>query len=207
MAPRYLIGDRDGAYGEVFIRRLRSMGIRDRPTSPHSPWQNGYAERLIGSRSASSQIKVPEGIFGHSRRQSTSFEKPAGCVRTQPSQKRCLRKKICKQPQKSCSFSRKSGGETMTVNPSDLLEAYRTSFSLFAIEFSLARRLMTVAQLPRLGGAFRNGLDNRVDVQAGFFAKCIPSANGSTRPAMQIWFTVLVSCPDPAVPNRLHILE
>jgi transposase InsO family protein len=33
----------------VFIRRLRSMGIRDRPTSPRSPWQNGYAERLIGS--------------------------------------------------------------------------------------------------------------------------------------------------------------
>jgi hypothetical protein len=37
------------AYGEVFIRRLRSIGIRDRPTSPRSPWQNGYAERLIGS--------------------------------------------------------------------------------------------------------------------------------------------------------------
>jgi NAD(P)-dependent dehydrogenase (short-subunit alcohol dehydrogenase family) len=34
--PRYLIRDRDGAYGEVFIRRLRSMGIRDRPTSPRS---------------------------------------------------------------------------------------------------------------------------------------------------------------------------
>jgi transposase InsO family protein len=48
-APRYLIRDRDGAYGEVVIRRLRSMGIRDRPTSPRSPWQNGYAERLIGS--------------------------------------------------------------------------------------------------------------------------------------------------------------
>src|SRR6202048_403127 len=48
-APRYLIRDRDGAYGEVFIRRLRSMGIRDRPTSPRFPWQNGYAERLIGS--------------------------------------------------------------------------------------------------------------------------------------------------------------
>ena len=44
-----LIRDRDGAYGEVFIRRLRSIGIRDRPTSPRSPWQNGYAERLIGS--------------------------------------------------------------------------------------------------------------------------------------------------------------
>jgi transposase InsO family protein len=48
-APRYLIRDRDRAYGEVFIRRLRSMGIRDRPTSPRSPWQNGFAERLIGS--------------------------------------------------------------------------------------------------------------------------------------------------------------
>ena len=48
-APRYLIRDLDGAYGEIFIRRLRSMGIRDRPTSPRSPWQNGYAERLIGS--------------------------------------------------------------------------------------------------------------------------------------------------------------
>ncbi len=47
--PRYLIRDRDGAYGEIFIQRLRSMGIRDRPTCPRSPWQNGYAERLIGS--------------------------------------------------------------------------------------------------------------------------------------------------------------
>ena len=48
-APQYLIRDRDRAYGEFLLRRLRSMGIRDRPTSPHSPWQNGYAERLIGS--------------------------------------------------------------------------------------------------------------------------------------------------------------
>jgi transposase InsO family protein len=48
-APRYLIRDRDGAYGEIFMRRVRSIGIRDRPTSPRSPWQNAYAERLIGS--------------------------------------------------------------------------------------------------------------------------------------------------------------
>src|SRR5882762_7837072 len=47
--PRYLIRDRDGAYGEIFIRRVRSIGIRDRPTSPRSPWQTAYAERLIGS--------------------------------------------------------------------------------------------------------------------------------------------------------------
>src|SRR5438094_8904034 len=48
-APRYIIRDRDCVYGGVFLRRLRAMGIRDRPIAPHSPWQNGCAERLIGS--------------------------------------------------------------------------------------------------------------------------------------------------------------
>jgi transposase InsO family protein len=48
-APRHLIRDRDRAYGEIFVRRVRSIGIRDRPTSFRSPWQNAYAERLIGS--------------------------------------------------------------------------------------------------------------------------------------------------------------
>jgi len=48
-SPRYLVRDRDRSYGEVFVRRVRAMGIRDRPISPRSPWQNGYAERLIGS--------------------------------------------------------------------------------------------------------------------------------------------------------------
>ena len=48
-APRYLIRDRDGAYGGTFIERLRAMGIRDHPVAPRSPWQNGYVERLIGS--------------------------------------------------------------------------------------------------------------------------------------------------------------
>jgi len=48
-APRYLIRDRDVTYGEIFVRRVRSLGIRDRPASPRSPWQNGFAERLIGS--------------------------------------------------------------------------------------------------------------------------------------------------------------
>jgi transposase InsO family protein len=33
----------------TFIRRLRAMGIRDRPTSLRAPWQNGHVERLIGS--------------------------------------------------------------------------------------------------------------------------------------------------------------
>jgi hypothetical protein len=48
-APSYLIRDRDRIYGSVVTRRLRAMGIRDKPTAPASPWQNGFVERLIGS--------------------------------------------------------------------------------------------------------------------------------------------------------------
>ena len=46
---KYILRDRDRAYSEPFTRRVRTMGIRDRPTAPQSPWQNAYAERLIGS--------------------------------------------------------------------------------------------------------------------------------------------------------------
>ena len=48
-APRYLVRDRDRAYGETYRRRIHAMGIRDHPVAPRSPWQNPYAERLIGS--------------------------------------------------------------------------------------------------------------------------------------------------------------
>src|ERR1700741_899853 len=48
-APRHMIRDRDRIYGAVVTRRLRAMGIRDKPIAPASPWQNGFAERLIGS--------------------------------------------------------------------------------------------------------------------------------------------------------------
>jgi transposase InsO family protein len=48
-APRYMIRDCDRIYGAVVTRRLRAMGIRDKPIAPASPWQNGFAERLIGS--------------------------------------------------------------------------------------------------------------------------------------------------------------
>jgi hypothetical protein len=44
-----MIRDRDRIYGAVVTRRLRAMGIRDKPIAPASPWQNGFAERLIGS--------------------------------------------------------------------------------------------------------------------------------------------------------------
>ena len=49
MPPQHLIRDRDRIYGAIGTRRLRAMGIRDRLTAPASPWQNGFAERLIGS--------------------------------------------------------------------------------------------------------------------------------------------------------------
>ena len=48
-APKYLLRDRDRIYGNCVTRRLRAMGIRDKPVAPASPWQNGFAERLIGS--------------------------------------------------------------------------------------------------------------------------------------------------------------
>src|SRR5450830_1059946 len=48
-APRYMIRDRDRIYGTVVTRRLRALGIRDKPIAPASPWRNGFAERLIGS--------------------------------------------------------------------------------------------------------------------------------------------------------------
>src|SRR4030081_604436 len=48
-APRWLLRDRDAIYGEVFRHRVAGMGIGEVRSSPLSPWQNPYAERLIGS--------------------------------------------------------------------------------------------------------------------------------------------------------------
>jgi putative transposase len=48
-APKYMIRDRDGKYGEEFVRRVESLGIRQVLISTRSPWQNPYVERIIGS--------------------------------------------------------------------------------------------------------------------------------------------------------------
>ena len=48
-APRYLIRDRDGAYGQSFRSTMTAMGVEEVVTAPRSPWQNPYVERLIGS--------------------------------------------------------------------------------------------------------------------------------------------------------------
>ena len=48
-APRYLIRDRDGVFGNEVRLRIASLGIEEVFTAPRSPWQNPYAERLISS--------------------------------------------------------------------------------------------------------------------------------------------------------------
>ena len=48
-APRYLLRDGDGIYGERVRRRIDSLGIDEVVTAPASPWQNPYVERVIGS--------------------------------------------------------------------------------------------------------------------------------------------------------------
>jgi transposase InsO family protein len=81
-APHYLIHDRDRIYGSVVTRRLRAMGIRDKPAPPASPWQNGFAERLIGSirRECVDHITVLGGL--HLRRVLKSYADYYNCVRT-----------------------------------------------------------------------------------------------------------------------------
>src|SRR3989442_304371 len=48
-APRHLIRDRDQGYGERFSRQAKTLDIREAVIAPRSPWQNAYAERVIGS--------------------------------------------------------------------------------------------------------------------------------------------------------------
>ena len=87
--PRYLIRDRDCAYGEAFIRRVGAMGIRDRPISPRSPWQNGYAERLIvlsGGIALTTWLSLANDIFAicfiRIRDITTKFARTCLCTRT-----------------------------------------------------------------------------------------------------------------------------
>ena len=57
-APKYLLRDRDGKFGKAFNRRVESMNIKQVLIAAHSPWQNPYVERLIGS------IRSTEPISG-----------------------------------------------------------------------------------------------------------------------------------------------
>ena len=77
-----MIRDRDRIYGTVVTRRLRAMGIRDKPTAAASPWQNGFVERLIGSI----RLIALDGM--HLRRILKSYADYYNCVRTHRSLKK-----------------------------------------------------------------------------------------------------------------------
>jgi transposase InsO family protein len=81
-ALHYLIRDRDRIFGSVVTRRLRAVGIRDTPTAPASPWQNGIVERLIGSirRECVDHIIVLSEM--HLRRVLKSYADYSNCART-----------------------------------------------------------------------------------------------------------------------------
>src|SRR6266404_6261382 len=81
-APGYMIRDRDRIYGAVVTRRLRAMGIRDKPIAPLLPWQNGFAERLIGSIRRECLDHVIAGGEAHLRRILRSYAMYYNKIRT-----------------------------------------------------------------------------------------------------------------------------
>jgi transposase InsO family protein len=72
-APAMLMRDNDGAYGRVFKRRIKGMGIRDHPVGLRSPWQNGHVERVIGSIRRECLDHVIVTGEGHLRRTLASY--------------------------------------------------------------------------------------------------------------------------------------
>jgi hypothetical protein len=81
-APGYMIRDRDRIYGAVVTRRLRAMGIRDKPIAPVSPWQNGIDERLIESIRRECLDHIIVSGEGHLRRIQISYAAYYDSVRT-----------------------------------------------------------------------------------------------------------------------------
>ena len=72
-APGWLIRDRDGSYGAAFRSRLQALGINEVLTAPRSPWQNAYAERVIGSIRRECLDHVIVLSAGHLHRLLTSY--------------------------------------------------------------------------------------------------------------------------------------
>ena len=72
-APKYLLRDRDGVFGEAFHKCVESLGIRKVLSAPRSPWQNPYVGRLIGTlrRECLDQVIILNS--GHLRRTITEY--------------------------------------------------------------------------------------------------------------------------------------
>jgi len=79
-SPRHMIRDRDQVYGERFSRQARLLDIREAVIAPRSPWQNAYAERVIGSirRECLDHVVVvgERHLLGFWRRTSTITTEP-----------------------------------------------------------------------------------------------------------------------------------
>ncbi len=72
-APRYLLRDRDSIYGGEFQRRVKGMGLAEVLTAPRSPWQNPFAERVIGTIRRELLDHVIVLNEGHLRRRLRSY--------------------------------------------------------------------------------------------------------------------------------------
>ena len=73
-APKFMIRDRDGAYGEEFSRRVRSLGIRSVKTAVCAPKMNCYAERFIGTIRRELFDQVIVSSEAHARRLLREFQ-------------------------------------------------------------------------------------------------------------------------------------
>lgn len=71
--PRFLLRDRDQIYGEHFRQRVKNMGIEEVVIAPRSPWQNPYAERIIGTLRRELLDRVIVINEAHLRRLMTSY--------------------------------------------------------------------------------------------------------------------------------------
>ncbi|TMB32588.1 MAG: transposase [Deltaproteobacteria bacterium] len=72
-APRFLLRDRDSVYGAEFRERVKNMGIAEVLTAPRSPWQNPFAERVIGTIRRELLDHVIVLNEGHLRRRLRSY--------------------------------------------------------------------------------------------------------------------------------------
>jgi putative transposase len=118
-APRWLLRDRDAVYGDAFRRRVAGMGIGEVISSLSSPWQNPYAERLIGSIRRECLDHVI--ILGerHLRRTLTAYLTyyHGSCTHLSPFTKtRPPHDRYWRSPKATWSPSRKSADYTIATN-------------------------------------------------------------------------------------------
>ena len=145
--PRWLLRDRDAIYGDDFRHRVAGMGIDEVISGPSSPWQNPYAERLIGSIRRECLDHVVVLGERHLRRILTGYVRII-TVREHISRWRKTRQRLdaCRaSPRVTWSPSRKSAVCTTVTNdaPPDMTSSAARCTSPAADVRSNARRFRT----------------------------------------------------------------